>query len=279
MHKAEELSRLLSSGVKLLSAAGIQTPELDAKLLLQDVTGFSSVQIISNSNSMVDADKAGEFYMHLERRLNHEPVHRILGCREFYGRLFQLSPETLIPRPDTELLVDRAIAVNAKEILEIGTGSGAICVSLACELPGANIVATDISQEALDTAKANSETYGVSDRISFLIADIFAGVSGQYDLIVSNPPYIPSADIASLQEEVRQFDPARALDGGEDGYDFYRHIFGHARNFLSENGQVIVEVGIGQAQFVSTLAVEGGFSEVIVIKDLNGIDRVVIAEI
>lgn len=276
MSKAEILSRLLTKAAHQFSRAGFQTPELDAKLLLQHLTGYSGAELISKSNDILSAEQTVQFVSLIERRLKHEPVHRIMGYREFYGREFFLSDETLVPRPDTETLVEEVIKLKPARVLEIGTGSGAIAVSLAAELQQAEIVATDISKSALETASGNAVHHDVGGRIRFVLADMYKGVSGKFDLIVSNPPYIPSTEIKTLQTEVKAFDPLKALDGGSDGLDFYRVIFEDAEAFLTPNGKVCVEIGLGQEDDVSKIALANGYFNVSVIKDLNQINRVVI---
>lgn len=276
MPKAEMLSKLLAKASHQFSGAGFQTPELDAKLLVQHITGFSSAELISKSNDIISVEQSIEFADFVERRLTHEPVHRIIGYREFYGRAFLLSDATLIPRPDTETLVEAAVELKPASVLEIGTGSGAIAISLAAELPKVEITATDISKDALETATTNAVAHDVLGRIKFLEADLFAGVAGKYDLIVSNPPYIPSAEIKTLQKEVKAFDPLAALDGGKDGLDFYRAIFQDAMTFLKPEGKVCVEIGLGQEDDVSRIATANGFGNVTVIKDLNQINRVIV---
>ncbi len=276
-NKAETVSKLLSSAVFRFVEAGIDSPEFDAKLLMQHACGFSNVELISKSNEFVDDEAVLRFWSCVERRLNFEPVHRILGYRGFYGRDFLLSDDTLIPRPDTETLVEAVLETNPSTVLEIGTGSGVIAVSLAAELKTAIILATDISTGALETASQNACICGVEDKIKFVQADLFDGIEGTFDVIVSNPPYILSSDIIALQKEVRFFDPVCALDGGEDGLDFYRKIFEKAYGFLKPRGKVCVEIGIGQEDDVLSIAKRCGFSDVAVIKDLNHINRVVIA--
>ena len=275
MTKGETISVLLREATSRFSLAGLETPELDAKLLMQHAGNFSSAELISRSNDCLEAEASSNFSDYLERRLRYEPVHRILGYREFYGRKFFLSADTLIPRPDTETLVDTALSANPRSVLEIGTGSGVIAISLATELPDVEIVATDISTGALETALQNAENHQVEERIKFVESSLFSNVVGEFDLIVSNPPYIPSDDIGKLQKEVQLFDPSTALDGGEDGLYFYREIFEQADRFLTDYGKICVEIGIGQVEDVCSLAISNGFSEPIVINDLNGISRVV----
>lgn len=279
MPKAEMLSKLLAKAAHQFTKAGFQTPELDAKLLLQHLTGLSSAELISKANDIISIEHSIQFAELVERRLTHEPVHRIIGYREFYGREFLLSHDTLIPRPDTETLVEAVISLKPNKILEIGTGSGAIAISLAAELLETKIVATDISKGALETALKNAVNHNVVESIEFVEADLFNGIMGKYELIVSNPPYIPSAEIQTLQKEVQAFDPLKALDGGKDGLDFYQAIFKDAEQFLIPTGKVCVEIGMGQEDAVSKIALENGFSKVILIQDLNRINRVVVAKL
>lgn len=279
MPKAEMLSKLLAKASYQFSRAGFQTPELDAKLLLQHITGYSSAELISKSNDIISVEQSIEFAGFVERRLTHEPVHRIIGYREFYGRAFLLSDATLIPRPDTETLVEAVVELKPASVLEIGTGSGAIAISLAAELPKVEITATDISKDALGTASSNAVAHDVLGRIKFLETDLFEDVAGKFDLIVSNPPYIPSAEIKTLQKEVKVFDPIAALDGGGDGLDFYHAIFRDASAFLKPAGKVCVEIGFGQEDDVSRIAIANGYDNVTVIKDLNQINRVIVGRL
>ena len=277
MPKAEILSKLLAKASYQFSTAGFQTPELDAKLLIQHITGFTSAELISKSNDILSVEQTVAFADFVERRLSHEPVHRIIGYREFYGRDFLLSDATLIPRPDTETLVEAVIELKPASVLEIGTGSGAIAISLAAELPQVEITATDISKDALETATTNAVSHDVLGRIKFLEADLFAGVAGKFDIIVSNPPYIPSTEIKTLQKEVKAFDPLLALDGGGDGLDFYRAIFQDAKAFLKPKGKACVEIGLAQEDDISRIATANGYNNITVIKDLNQINRVIVA--
>ncbi|MEL7428951.1 MAG: peptide chain release factor N(5)-glutamine methyltransferase, partial [Pseudomonadota bacterium] len=206
----------------------------------------------------------------------------ITGLREFYGRPFTLSAETLVPRPETELLVDLAISFlstrpGPARVLDIGTGSGAIAVSIACEVAKSHVTASDISVDALTTAKANASSLDVLNRIDFCQSDVLEGVAGTFDVIVSNPPYIPSADIMALDREVRDHDPLSALDGGPDGLEFYRRIIAGAGEHLAADGALLLEFGIGQSEAVSTIARDGGFSSQEIFKDLAGLDRVMLA--
>lgn len=273
---------VLAQASDRLQQAGIEQSRLDARVLLEFVTGWSHAALISNHNTHLTPGIVDDYRGLIERRINHEPVHRITGSREFYGRPFTLSAETLVPRPETELLVDLAVGfLNARpgfsRVLDIGTGSGAIAISIACEVAGARVMATDISVDALASARANASRHGVLDKMGFCQADVLEGIAGTFDLIVSNPPYIPSADIAVLDLEVRDHDPIQALDGGSDGLEFYRRIISGAGERLAPNGALLLEFGIGQSEAVSTLAREGGFSMPEIFKDLAGLDRAMLA--
>jgi release factor glutamine methyltransferase len=211
-------------------------------------------------------------------------VSYIIGRREFWSLDFIVTPAVLTPRPETELLVETAVEVVAAKspprILDLGTGSGAIAVALAKEIIGAEIVATDISREALEIARANARRHGVEDRISFLAGDLFAPVAdiqGAFDLIVSNPPYIRRDDIAALPRDVRDFEPHIALDGGVDGLHFYRRIAGEAARYLSADGAIAMEIGAGMGEEVARLFTGAKFGSVRVEKDLAGLERVVSA--
>jgi release factor glutamine methyltransferase len=211
------------------------------------------------------------------RRGKREPLQHILGTQEFCGLEFDVTPDVLIPRRDTEALVNEALSrmPAARSILDIGTGSGCIAIALACKIPAASITAIDISVSALEVARCNAKRHGVS--VEFLPGSLFQPVAGRhFDLIVSNPPYIPSSDIKGLEPEVRDYDPRHALDGGTDGLDIYRSMIPAAAEFLTPNGWLLVEVGAGQAQVVAELIRKaGGYEEPVVINDYGSIERVV----
>jgi release factor glutamine methyltransferase len=217
------------------------------------------------------------------RRLNGEPVSRIIGEREFWGLKFALNEATLDPRPETELLVGDAIAFaeqkRSPKLIDLGTGSGAIAIAILSALPKAKAIATDISEDALAAAKKNAERHGVAGRIEFKQGAWWAAVphTEVFDLIVSNPPYIASGQIETLQPEVRLFDPKAALDGGWDGLECYRAIASQAARRLSPEGLVLLEIGSNQAETVSRIFSRAGFQRVEVQKDLSGLDRLVLA--
>jgi release factor glutamine methyltransferase len=222
----------------------------------------------------------------LRRRIAHEPVHRILGRREFYGLDLRLSPETLEPRPDTETLVDlclpfvreRAAAGRRCRILDLGTGTGAIALALLSQVREATALGTDISAEALETALANADMNGVKHRFDVIVSNWFGAVRGRFSLIVSNPPYIPSRDIGKLAPEVRNQDPLKALDGGMDGLDAYRSIAIGAKKHLDEDGRVAVEIGFDQRQDVEDIFEAAGYALEGSAMDLGGNERALMFE-
>ena len=257
------LRELIKQASKQLVARGIETAALDARLLLQAASGLRHEDIVAEPDLILSADVTAKFWSMVERRCAFEPVSRIIGFREFYGRSFWLTSAVLDPRADTETLVGAALALargkGPLRILDLGTGSGAIAVTLLAELPAAIAVATDLSVAALLVAMGNAEVLGVARRASFVPANWFDGVDGQFDLIVSNPPYIPLGDIAGLAADVRDFDPTRALDGGPDGLEAYRRIASGAGGFLAPGGHVLLEIGAGQENEVNELFRAHGF--------------------
>ncbi len=272
----------------LLRRAGIETPELDARLLLCHAAGLTHEAYIARAGQELAADAAAQLDALIARRLQREPVSRIVGCREFYGREFLVDRHTLDPRPDTETLVETALELVENEgwrdrplnLLDLGTGTGCILVTLLAELPKARGLGTDISIGALALAAANAQRHGVADRASFVASDWLDGVDGSFDLIVSNPPYIPSAEMPGLSQEVARHDPRTALDGGVDGLDAYRHIAARTAQALAPGGRILVEIGSGQAEAVAEIFREAGLDlegEAAIRRDLAGRPRVVVA--
>jgi release factor glutamine methyltransferase len=257
----DRLAGLLAAATARLKAAGCDTPTLDARLLLQAAAGFTREELILGPDRQLSPAELARFEDFVARRGRHEPVSRILGEREFYGRSFIVTPATLDPRPDTETLIDAAFPLMppGARILDLGTGTGAIAVTLLAERPDASGVATDLSPEALDVAARNAARNGVADRLQFLQGAWYSPVHGGFDLIVSNPPYIPAGDIAGLDADVRDFDPVLALAGGADGLDAYRAIASGAAAHLDAGGHVLVEIGAGQAEDVTAVFAENGF--------------------
>ncbi len=258
---SDTVAHLIRQAAKQLGLRGIETAALDARLLLQFATDMRREEIVAEPDLILTPDLAARFWSFVERRCAFEPVSRILGSREFYGREFQVTPAVLDPRADTETLIAAALplARGKCRILDLGTGSGAIIATLLAERPEALGVASDVSEAALGVARVNAEAQGVSGRLTLLRADWFDGIEGQFDLIVSNPPYIASAEIAGLAVDVRDFDPLGALDGGADGLAAYRRIAAGASGHLVPKGQVLVELGAGQEADVRQLFEAAGF--------------------
>lgn len=264
----------------MLLRLGFANAALDAKLLAGHVMGLDSLALATRENEPVPVDAVSRLADLMQRRMAGESVARIIGDREFYGLAFGLNGATLEPRPDTELVVELALAVLpfGGRLLELGTGTGCIPISILVNRPDATGVATDISAEALDMARENAGRHGVGARLDFSQGDWFDAVPAQtFDLILSNPPYIASAVIDTLAPEVKKFDPRLALDGGADGLAPYRIIAGSAARYLGPRGRVLVEIGFDQGASVSDLFAGHGFADIAVHKDLNGLDRVVSA--
>ena len=268
---------------KLVAAAGVDTPDLDARLIVEHFTGTTRADLIARPETAVQPDAIMAIESAIARRLAGEPVHRILGYREFYGLKLGLSPETLEPRPDTETLVDavlpfaRDVAARAGQchILDLGTGTGAIALALLNQVSQAEAIGVDISPGAVETATRNAAALGLADRFTAMESDWFAKIAGRYDVIVSNPPYIQCEDIAGLAPEVRHHDPIAALDGGASGLEAYRRIAASSADYLAEDGIVAVEIGHDQQQDVMKLFDESGFEAIGHHRDLGGNDRVI----
>jgi release factor glutamine methyltransferase len=229
--------------------------------LIGEMLGLDLTGLVTSANRTLSADESERLESSARRRLAGEPVARILGHREFWGLSLELSPATLVPRPDTETVVELALEIlraagaldRPLRIADLGTGSGAILLALLSELPHACGIGTDISTEALQTAEANAARVGLADRAGFVSCDYASGLSGAFDLIVSNPPYIRSADIAGLAAEVRDYDPPAALDGGPDGLDGYRALIPQAAGLLAPGAALVVEAGEGQSAGIEAL--------------------------
>ncbi|WP_054313607.1 peptide chain release factor N(5)-glutamine methyltransferase [Mesorhizobium sp. 1M-11] len=280
--KGTTLAELSLSARKRLTDAGIEGAALDARLLVEDLTGTTRTEAITDPDRIIDTDTLSAVDAALIRRISGEPVHRILGYREFHGLRLGLSAETLEPRPDTETLVDAIAPLladigereGACRILDLGTGTGAIALALLAMVPEAHAVGVDISEDALATATRNALDLGLSERFIGVKSNWFEAISGQFDAIVSNPPYICSAEIETLQKEVRNFDPLRALDGGIDGLDAYRIIARESARHLEVGGVVAVEIGSSQKAEVTDIFLDAGFLLKTALRDLAGNDRV-----
>lgn len=270
-------------GISILKNANNMTPVLEAGVILCFVLKCDKTYIYSHSDSiMPDAEVSGYFDC-IEKRASGIPLQYITGQQEFMSLMFNVSPDVLIPRQDTEVLVEtvmdyaKRIDRGSVRILDIGTGSGCIAVSLAYFLKNSLLTAVDISQAALDMACSNAEKAGVSNRVRFLKSNLFKNLceNERFDIIVSNPPYIMTGDMENLQVEVKCHEPVAALDGGPDGLEFYRSIIGDAPGFLSDKGLLSFEVGFNQSKQVALL-MQDRFYGIKIIKDLSNIERVVI---
>jgi release factor glutamine methyltransferase len=267
-----------------LRAHAIESADLEARLLVGAVANLDLTGLMLASERLLTPDEATRLEEGAQRRSAGEPLARIIGSQEFWGLELKLSAATLVPRPDTETLIEAALDLvptgregAALKIADLGTGSGAILLALLSEWPGASGIATDLSLEALHTARDNAQRLGLSDRARFVACDYASALAPGFDLIVSNPPYIPASDIETLAVEVRDHDPRRALDGGADGLDGYRRIASQVAALLKPGGAVILEVGQGQSQQVAALLEAAGLTIGEPARcDLGGIPRAVI---
>ena len=281
---ATTLAGVLTGARRQLSAAGIDDPALEARMIVAHFTGTDRDDAIRAPERLIGPDIVALIDDALARRLAGEPVHRIFGYRDFYGLRLKLSPETLEPRPDTETLVDAMLPFLRQivqrdgrcQVLDLGTGTGAIALALASQLPEVVVTGTDISEGALAIAAANAADAGLADRFIPLHSDWFSAVFGKFHAIVSNPPYIPSDEIDGLQAEVRLHDPRRALDGGPDGLDPYRAIAKGAAAHLGDGGRIAVEIGHTQRQDVGQVFAKAGYRLLTAHRDLAGSDRAMV---
>jgi release factor glutamine methyltransferase len=249
--------------------------------------GCKRIELYVRHEEIPGEDVRDRFRGLVRRRASGEPVAYLVGHKEFFSLDFLVSPAVLIPRPDTETLVDQALrdlkarALPAPTALDLGTGSGCLAIVLAKLVPTLSVTAVDLSREALEIAGQNAKRNKVDNRVQFLCGDLFHPLKDddRFDLLVSNPPYIPSGDIAGLEPTVRDFEPKSALDGGADGLDFYRRILGGAPKHLHPQGRVMVEVGIDQAEAVASLARAKGFVQVAIVADMGRIPRVVVGRL
>lgn len=262
-------------GMQKLKEAEIGEAQLDARLLLEEVCGTDHNTLLCHGDREVSEKEEEQYRKTIEQRAQHVPLQHILGYQDFMGLRFQVNEHVLIPRQDTEILVEEAMRYlhDGMRILDLCTGSGCILLSLLHYSNDCEGTGVDISKEALQVAALNAELLGI--KADFLKSDLYEKVTGKFDLLVSNPPYIERKVIPTLMEEVREYDPYIALDGGEDGLDFYRRIIGGAQDYLKRGGQILMEIGSGQAQAVSELLREAGFKEIDVCRDFAGLDRVV----
>ncbi len=265
---------------------GLEDPQTDARTLLCGLLDIDLTDLVLKGGSSLNEADVKRIDGAAERRCLGEPVHRILGAREFFGLTMGLSSATLEPRPDTETLVNAALPIadgimarrQSCTILDMGTGTGAICLALLHETAGATGLGSDVSSKALLVAQSNAQRNGLETRFATCHSNWFESVVGKFDLIVSNPPYIPSADIETLDRGVRDYDPHAALDGGVDGLDAYRILAARAGNHLANGGSIVLETGFDQHGSVIEIFDGAGYVCVARVKDLGGLDRVLVLE-
>lgn len=270
-----EYRKLYDLGVSKLKEAGIEEAALDARLLLEEICHTDRNDLLVHGDHMVTEDQCAQYRKDVELRRKHIPLQHILGYQEFMGMRFKVTPDVLIPRQDTETLVEEVMRNlhDGMRILDVCTGSGCILLSLLRYSNDCLGTGCDLSEAALQVARENARA--LSLEAEFIQSDLFERVQGKYEIIVSNPPYIPSKEIPALMEEVRDHDPLIALDGREDGLHFYREIIKAAGQYLYLGGMLFFEIGCTQAEDVSGYLKEAGYKEVTVCKDLAGLDRVV----
>jgi release factor glutamine methyltransferase len=279
------IKELISIGEGILQAGGVEEYKIDAESLLCFEIGFDKQKIFMNWTYKVDDAHVDGYLDKISRRAAGEPLQYITGEQFFMGRRFAVSPMVLIPRPETESLTEKALEYLAKHrhantALDLCTGSGAIAVSLARKFHNLKVMASDVSKEALVTASRNARAHCVASRIEFVRSDLFAsikkgGLSGKkFDLIISNPPYIRSGDIDGLQREIREHEPRVALDGGEDGLDFYRKIAADAKAYMKKDGCLMLEIGADQGPDVKAILEGAGLRKAEIALDLAGLDRI-----
>ena len=264
---------------KRLEAAGVDSPVIDARLLVEAGAGVSRLDIVTEPRRELTDEQVANAQALADRRVAREPVAHIIGTRHFWKQELRVSPDVLVPRPETELLVE--IALNALpfaepgRVLDLGVGSGAVLFAILADRPLVTGLGVDLSVEAIEVAKANAAMLGLGQRVEFQQAEWAASVRGHFDIVVSNPPYIPTADIGGLEPEVARYEPRLALDGGADGFDAYRIIIPSLPRLLRPGGTFALEVGQGQADTVAAMASAAGLDAVTLKADLSGVQRVV----
>ena len=276
------ISSLLNWTVNYFKSKNIQSARLDAEVLLSHVLRQERIYLYVHFDEPMEQNELSKFREYVKKRAQHVPIAYIIGEREFMGLPFKVTKDTLIPRPDTEILVENVLNNVDKdkeiEIVDIGTGSGAIILSLLVNLPNAQGKTVDISSKAIEVAKENAVNLQVNDRCEFFVGDLFAPLNdNKFDLIVSNPPYIPQKDIATLEDDVKEYEPVSALTDGGDGLSYYRRLLSEGKAYIKENGFIALEIGIYQSEDVKQIAMDNGWKNIKIIKDYAGIDRVVLA--
>lgn len=272
------ISTALKKAADILDRAGVADPRREAASLLAFALDRPSSFLIAHPEYELPVDETNRFDSLVARRASREPFQYITGRQEFYGLDFEVTPDVLIPRPETEILVEEAIRelnnLSEPKFFEIGVGSGCISVSILHNVKTATAVGIDISEKALAVARRNAEHHGVSNRLVLQIGDVFHGLTAKFDTIVSNPPYIPDADLADMQKEVRDFEPYNALFAGADGLDIIRRIIGEAPEHLNPGGLLLIEIGFGQSKILRDLVDQTIWGKPEFIPDLQGIERI-----
>jgi release factor glutamine methyltransferase len=268
----------LAGAIRALAAAGIDAPRREARLLLATALGVDATAILGNPDRAVGSAEGARFAALVERRAAHEPTARLIGHREFWSLDFALSPATLVPRPDSETVIEAVLAQIGERgaglrLLDLGTGSGCLLLALLSELSAATGIGIDVAPDAVSTARRNARSLGFGDRADFVAGAWAGAIVGQFDVIVANPPYIPSGMIAGLTPEVARHDPRRALDGGPDGLDSYRVLAPEIGRLLRKGGVAVFELGAGQSAAVAALMQHAGLEIVEARRDLAGIER------
>lgn len=278
------MNSLFEQIITKLTNVGISSPRLEARLLIAAALDIEPAQVATDV--LLNDEQVAKIHSMLAQRLQHKPLDKILGHREFYKFDFAVDENVLSPRPDTEILVEEALKLlpqNEAEILDLGTGSGCIIESILAERPRVHGVAVDISEKSLQIARKNAENLGLNERLQFIRADWFATnftrqLGQQFALITGNPPYIPTADISALEPEVKNYDPPAALDGGSDGFASYRRIAEIAPELLQKGGYILLEAGINQADEIAAIFIKNGLRHIRTANDLSGIARCVILQ-
>lgn len=274
----------LTAARRQLEAAGFPAADaaLDAEVLARHILGWDRADLIVRGREQEPSGFATQFDAFLARRGAREPVAQIIGNREFWGLDFIVTRDVLIPRPETEIIVEEALAFAAarpcRRIVDVGTGSGCLAIAIAHALPSVQVIGVDVSPAALAVARRNATHHGVEDRVTLHRGDVLEGVTGQFDLIVSNPPYVPEGDANVLQEDVVRYEPYSALFGGRSGLEVIERLFRQSADHLARGGQLIVEFGFGQAGQVRGLAEQAGWRTVRVREDLQSIPRTIVLE-
>jgi len=272
-----DLSEILRSSAEKLKQAWVGNPKLDAQILIEHALDLDRAELLSQSKRTIKANEKKAIDTLLSQRISGKSVARILGKREFWSLEFSMNEDTLEPRPDSETLVEAVLkhAENKNSILDLGTGTGCLLLALLHELPEAKGLGIDKSPRAVEQAKANAKNLGLASRATFKLGNWLEGLSETFDIVVCNPPYIPSQEIQTLMRELRDFDPHLALDGGKDGLKPYRLLIPLLKDFLTTGGLVAFEVGLRQADRVVALFKENGYADIAVDRDMSGIDRCV----